>query len=507
MAADPLVSVIIPCKNAADSLPAAVRSVLAQSEPASEIIVVDDASTDTTRAVADELARESATLRVIQLPANHGAARARNAGMREAAGKYLCFLDADDEYAPGFFHQAVRELDNDSQLAALTTDVELVGCHRDVHPVQLEAIVGSLPSNLMVRKAVLDLMGGFPESSVFRGPIAGEDVCFRLALAQCFKVRHRPEQFLRYRVKRGSHFDLFLDRTQVHEGELVFVKQLVEEEAMRAATRAYIEDVGRRVSAAAPAFRAPLFTGVQAKVTINGQCYTLCFPDSPAMRKTISEVFSGEYGLPQYLRGEEGVIVDVGANIGCMTLILRTLYPDSPILACEPSSDAFEFLERNTSSLSDIEVEHCGLFNQDCVCPLYRGHESSVTGSICQSGHNTREYELVTLKKASAFLADHNVERVMLLKIDTEGAELPILRDLGPWLDRTQAIALEYHAEEDRLEIDRLLSRRFALVHGRVHFLHRGTLLYVAKEVIEARTRLNSFRITRDIETVSSTGG
>ena len=113
----------------------------------------------------------------------------------------------------------------------------------------------------------------------------------------------------------------------------------------------------------------------------------------------------------------------------------------------------------------------------------------------------------MTLRRASTFFEEHNVDRVKLLKLDTEGAELPILRDLGLWLERVQAIALEYHAEEDRLEIDRLLSRRFALVQGRVHFLHRGTLVYVAREVIEARTRLNRFRIISGIETGSFTGG
>jgi hypothetical protein len=161
----------------------------------------------------------------------------------------------------------------------------------------------------------------------------------------------------------------------------------------------------------------------------------------------------------------------------------------------------------NMAPLPGIQLERCGLFDRDCISPLYRGFESSVTGSICQSNHNTRDYDLVTLRKASAFLADHNVGRIKVLKLDTEGAELPILRDLGSWLERTQAVALEYHAEEDRLEIDRLLSGRFALVHGRVHFLHRGTLVYVAKEVIEARTRLNSFRITRDMQSASSAGG
>jgi FkbM family methyltransferase len=506
MTADPLVTVVIPCRNAADCLPRAVHSVLAQSHPATEIIIVDDASTDHTRAVAGTLSRHSPGIRVIELPVNGGVAGARNAGLREAAGKYVCFLDADDEYAPKFFDVAVAELENNAELAALTTGIELVNCHRDVHPVQLSTIVSSLPSNVMARRAVAELMGGFPESSVFRGPAAGEDACFRLALAKWFNVRHCPEPFLRYLVKRGSHFDYFLDRTQVQHGKLIFVEEFPGEEELRVAMQAYVDGVGRRVRARKPLFQTPPITGKQATITINNRCFTLYYPDSPAMRKTISEVFSGEYRLPEYLREEKGVIVDVGANIGCTTLLLRALYPDGPILACEPSSEAFEFLQANTASLPDIKLEECGLFDEDRISPLYRGLESSVTGSICQSSHNTHEHELVTLRRASTFLEGHDVDRVKLLKLDTEGVELPILRELGPWLERTQAIALEYHAEEDRLEIDRLLSRRFALVQGRVHFLHRGTLVYVAKEVIETRTTLNRFRVTPSMLTARSTG-
>jgi hypothetical protein len=73
-----------------------------------------------------------------------------------------------------------------------------------------------------------------------------------------------------------------------------------------------------------------------------------------------------------------------------------------------------------------------------------------------------------------------------------------ILRDLGAWLDRTDAVQLEYHAEGDRREIDALLAGRFALHHAQADQAHRGTLTYVAREVL-ARAGLDAWEVPRVI--------
>src|SRR6266542_3718389 len=91
---EPLVSVIIPCYNYGEYLHDAIASVLAQELHDTEIIVVDDGSTDSnTRAVISALG--TPRTRVI-VQANAGLSRARNAGIKAARGKYICCLDADD---------------------------------------------------------------------------------------------------------------------------------------------------------------------------------------------------------------------------------------------------------------------------------------------------------------------------------------------------------------------------------------------------------------------------
>jgi glycosyltransferase involved in cell wall biosynthesis len=90
------VSVVIPVFNAERYLAAAIDSVLDQTRPPDEVIVVDDGSTDATPAV---LASFGDRITVISQP-NGGGADATNRGVAAAAGDLLCFLDADDLWEP-----------------------------------------------------------------------------------------------------------------------------------------------------------------------------------------------------------------------------------------------------------------------------------------------------------------------------------------------------------------------------------------------------------------------
>lgn len=88
------VSVVIPAYNAGKYLGRAIDSVLAQTRPADEIIVVDDGSTDNTAEVAHGYGEKICFIR----QENAGASVARNTGIEAAAGEWIAFLDADDEW-------------------------------------------------------------------------------------------------------------------------------------------------------------------------------------------------------------------------------------------------------------------------------------------------------------------------------------------------------------------------------------------------------------------------
>lgn len=92
----PLVSIVLPTYNRADTVLRAVRSIIAQSFADWELHVVDDGSTDGTSALISGL---DSRIRVHQKP-NGGMTSARNWGLRESRGSYLAFLDSDDEWLP-----------------------------------------------------------------------------------------------------------------------------------------------------------------------------------------------------------------------------------------------------------------------------------------------------------------------------------------------------------------------------------------------------------------------
>ena len=90
-----LISVIVPVYNAEEFLDRAIQSVLCQMDGSIELILVNDGSTDRSGTICDEYEANNPNIRVIHKE-NGGLSSARNAGICNAHGKYLMFLDADD---------------------------------------------------------------------------------------------------------------------------------------------------------------------------------------------------------------------------------------------------------------------------------------------------------------------------------------------------------------------------------------------------------------------------
>lgn len=107
----PRFSVIVPSFNAADSLPSAIDSVIAQSFSNWELIVADDGSSDNTHELASQLATQDSRIHVIQEPSQKGPGLQRNRGIEQAQGDYLLFLDDDDFFLPGAFEALATRLE------------------------------------------------------------------------------------------------------------------------------------------------------------------------------------------------------------------------------------------------------------------------------------------------------------------------------------------------------------------------------------------------------------
>lgn len=94
------VSIIMPLYNAAPFVQGALESVLAQSYPYWELLVIDDASNDASVTLVTEFMQEDPRIRLLKFHENCGAAVARNRGLQEARGRYIAFLDSDDRWLP-----------------------------------------------------------------------------------------------------------------------------------------------------------------------------------------------------------------------------------------------------------------------------------------------------------------------------------------------------------------------------------------------------------------------
>ena len=98
----PLVSVVIPVYNTEKYLNACIGSVLAQSYSKIEVLLVDDGSTDTSGTICETYKNKDVRVKIFHLE-NSGVSQARNFGISQSKGQYLCFVDSDDTVLPGTF--------------------------------------------------------------------------------------------------------------------------------------------------------------------------------------------------------------------------------------------------------------------------------------------------------------------------------------------------------------------------------------------------------------------
>lgn len=95
-----LVSIIVPVYNAGRFIEETIGYVQKQTYAEWELLLVDDCSTDRSREIIERKTREDQRIRLIEQGENGGAAKARNRGVQEACGQFICFLDADDIWLP-----------------------------------------------------------------------------------------------------------------------------------------------------------------------------------------------------------------------------------------------------------------------------------------------------------------------------------------------------------------------------------------------------------------------
>lgn len=187
------VSVIIPTYERTGYLEEALRSVLAQSRPVHQILLIDDGSRPEKCREAEQLAGISDRIEFHVLTTHRGAAAARNRGLDLATGEYVLFLDDDDLVSPWMIERSVGRLEADPHLDAVVCDSRLL-CMPDSGPEFRipPSPAGAIERNpfgailrrgfpihsCLIRRASIESLR-FPEELAF-----GEDIYFWLALCR-----------------------------------------------------------------------------------------------------------------------------------------------------------------------------------------------------------------------------------------------------------------------------------------------------------------------------------
>lgn len=179
----PLISVVVPVFKAEKYLPACIESLLAQTYPNMEFILVDDGSPDNSLKICQEYAAKDSRIRVIHQE-NAGCATARNTGLAAAQGEYIGFVDSDDTIKPQTYQTAWQTLTQYQADWVMWNNL---------------TPVAHLPNGLIQGETYYQMLG---ESILTRG--YGPSVClelFKADIIRAHRIAFRPE------IKRGD--DLF----------------------------------------------------------------------------------------------------------------------------------------------------------------------------------------------------------------------------------------------------------------------------------------------------------
>ena len=201
------IAVIIPTFDRQHFLGRAIDSVLSQTRPAHEVIVIDDGSTDGT---VPWLKKEYPTVKLIE-QTNQGVSAARNAGIQQAQSEWIALLDSDDEWFPEKLERQVKELQKYPEILFCHTDEIWIRKGVRVNPMKKHQKFGGMifskcldicrisPSSALFSRTLLDDVGWFDETL----PIC-EDYDLWLRITAKFPVLFINDPLI---IKYGGHRD------------------------------------------------------------------------------------------------------------------------------------------------------------------------------------------------------------------------------------------------------------------------------------------------------------
>lgn len=207
-----LVSIIMPAYNAGLYISETINSVISQSYPHWELFIINDGSTDNTKAIIEEYALKET--RISQINKNNsGVSETRNIGIDKAQGKFLAFLDADDVWNSNNLEEKINFL-NENPIDAVYSSYELIDTKsvssnllmkgndtnllRDLLLTKGNFITA--PSGLVLKTEIVKKIGGF---DLNLSNNADQDLIIQL-LVNNYKIGYLNKTLWKYRIHSGN---------------------------------------------------------------------------------------------------------------------------------------------------------------------------------------------------------------------------------------------------------------------------------------------------------------
>lgn len=207
----PVISVVMPMYNSAQYIEQTIRSIQAQTFDDWELLIVDDCSTDGSAEIIENFAATDKRIRLIRLKENVGAAVARNTALDAVTGRYVAFLDADDEWRPEKLEKQLDFMLKNNYQFSFTAYEIITPSGKSTHK-----LIDHVPALSVGYKDMLKKRATMGCSTVmldaklakrFRIPLIrkGQDYAFWLKILRHDNVAHcLPEPLTRYRIVPGS---------------------------------------------------------------------------------------------------------------------------------------------------------------------------------------------------------------------------------------------------------------------------------------------------------------
>ncbi len=492
MQEQPLVSVIIPSFNYGKYLPEAFESVAIQDYPNIEIVVVDDGSTDDTREICQRYPRVKYFHQT-----NQGLSAARNFGIKNSAGEYIIFLDADDWLLPGAVSRNVRHLLERPECVFVSGGYEVRFTRTGKIYNAVEHVASGHYARLLQGNYV-----GVPATALYRRRVFDEfvfdtdikscqDYDLYLRITRKYPVHHHSEKVAAYRIHHNnmsSNVPAMLDESlEVLKRQQTSLRGEEELKAFRNGRKIWKDWYCHELYKSMCFGNAPVSLANLAFILKNSPATLLLFFNSMiqharilgfgvfeflgAKRSRGGDLIAAKVRWlkhPFYLRNNTAdipqfyelffsdgarnlnldidpkIIVDCEAGIGLESIDLANRYPDALIYALEPHPENYELLVKNAVNYPNIRCLNLTFASTTAKLKMTASGADVWFSYARPASHD--DGDAVDAVSVADFMKMESLRQIDLFKINLRGGEKDLFTEnYENWLSSTRAIIIDPH--------------------------------------------------------------